>query len=225
MTIAFFDFDRTIISKNSASMWVKAELRDGYISPWQALLAGGWLFKYHLGFAKLDDAMRKAVTALEGRLESEMRERSRNFFHSELRDLVRPGAEMALRHHRNQGDQLVLLTASSVYVAEVAAEMLGLDGYICTRFQVDNEGRYTGAVQEPLCFGMGKVHLAIEYAKQKGMNLGDCVFYTDSNSDLPLLEVIGHPVAVNPDPRLRKTAHSRGWEIVDWGSPAETTQV
>lgn len=225
MPIAFFDLDRTIIARNSASLWLKGELREGFISPFQALIAGTWLLKYHMGFAKLDDALRKAVSSLEGRSEADMRNRSREFFDRELRGLIRPGAEIALRHHRNQGDSLVLLTSTSVYIAEAASEMLDLDAHIATRFEVGDDGRYTGAVQEPLCFGMGKVHLAIEYAKRRGVSLGDCVFYTDSNSDLPMLEVVGHPVAVNPDPRLRSTARARGWEVVDWGQPPETTQV
>lgn len=217
MAIAFFDLDRTLIAKNSASLWVKSELRDGEISTWQAVRAGTWLLRYRLGFANMEHAVRKAITGLEGKEEAPVKARAFAFYDREIHQLYRPGAHAVLRKHRKSGDQLVLLTSSSAYMSEKVCAALELDAVLCTRFEVDEEGRYTGRPVEPLCYGQGKVAHAQAYADGHGVNLQDCAFYTDSTADLPLMEVVGLPVAVNPDPLLLKTARSRGWEVVDWG--------
>ncbi|MEO1336693.1 MAG: haloacid dehalogenase-like hydrolase, partial [Myxococcota bacterium] len=72
----------------------------------------------------------------------------------------------------------------------------------------------------PMCFGRGKLELGRAYLESHDERLNDATFYTDSMSDLPMMEAVGHPVAVNPDPRLRRTAKDRGWPIVDWGRPS-----
>lgn len=217
MAIAFFDLDRTLITKNSASLWVKAELREGEISTWQALRAGTWLLRYRMGFANMEDAVRRAISALEGKEEAPIKARTFAFYDREIHNLYRPGAHAVLRQHRQAGDQLVLLTSSSSYMSEKVREALKLDAVLCTGFEVDDAGLYTGKPVEPLCFGRGKVDHALAYANKYGIDLQDCAFYTDSTADLPMLEVVGQPVAVNPDPRLLKEAKSRGWEVVDWG--------
>ena len=217
MGIAFFDLDRTLISKNSASLWVKAELREGQISTWEAVRAGSWLLRYRLGFANMEDAVRRAISSLEGKEESLIRSRTFAFYDREIQDLYRPGAHAVLRQHREAGDQLVLLTSSSSYMSEKVSENLGLDAYLCTRFEVNEKGFYTGRPQEPLCFGIGKVHHAKDYAEKHGIQLEDCSFYTDSTADVALLHKVGHPVAVHPDPRLLREAKNHGWEVVDWG--------
>ena len=99
------------------------------------------------------------------------------------------------------------------------AQDLGLDAILCNRFEVDDAGRYTGRPLGPLCYGDGKLSHAEGYAKAQGAALSDCAFYTDSFADIPVMRVVGRPVAVNPDMRLRREAVSRGWEIVDWGVP------
>ena len=103
-------------------------------------------------------------------------------------------------------------------MSEMVCNDLGLDDYVCNRLEVDGDGRYTGRAIEPLCFGPGKVQLAARYAERFGLSLGDATFYSDSLSDLPMLEAVGRPVVVHPDPRLRRLATQRGWELVDWGS-------
>ena len=93
------------------------------------------------------------------------------------------------------------------------AAYLGFPGqYLCTFLQSE-DGRLTGAIEPPACYGTGKVVWARRFAAEHGVDLGASYFYTDSISDLPLLEQVGHPVAVNPDPRLRRLATRRGWPI------------
>ena len=115
------------------------------------------------------------------------------------------------------GEPAVLLTSSSNYLGQLAVDALGLDGMLCNRFVVA-DGLYTGALVEPLCYGPGKVDHARRFATERGVELGACAFYTDSWSDLPVLDVVGRPVPVHPDPRLRREATRRGWDIADWGT-------
>lgn len=218
MSIAFFDLDRTLISRNSGSMWVRAELRAGYVTWLQALEAAMWIARYHFGSGDIGAAIKKAVRTMEGESETEIRDRSRAFYDSEVRTLYRPGARDAVEDHRRRGDRLVLLTTSSNYLSEPVTEDLALDDFLCNRFVIDDAGRFTGAVHEPLCYGAGKVDHAKRYADSCGERLEDASFYSDSSSDIPMLEAVGTPVVVSPDPNLRRAALQRNWPIVDWGN-------
>ncbi|MCP4809369.1 MAG: HAD-IB family hydrolase [Proteobacteria bacterium] len=218
MAIAFFDLDLTLLSRNSGSMWVRSELRDGFISPWMALRAASWILRYQLGMAEMEYALLEAVKTLEGDDEATVRDRTHRFYDREVAHLYRPGGLAALERHRRAGDRLVLLTSSSNYMSEKAQEQLGLDDILCNRFQV-RDGVFTGLPEGDLCFGQGKLAHASRLAAAAGADLGDCHFYTDSTSDLSVLDVVGHPVVIHPDPRLRRIASARGWRREDWGEP------
>ena len=215
--VAFFDLDKTLISRNSATLWIRFELAAGRVSRWQALHALTYVVRYSLGSVDMEGAIRRSVASIAGQPEAELRERALRFYDALVRPLYRPGAAAAIAAHRAAGDHLVLLTSSSNYVSELVCRDLGLDDYLCNRFEVDANGCYTGRPIEPLCFGSGKVELAARHAERSQLSLADAVFYTDSISDLPMLEAVGRPVAVHPDPRLRRAAKQRGWEIVEWG--------
>jgi HAD superfamily hydrolase (TIGR01490 family) len=214
--VAFFDLDKTLISRNSASLWIRFELAAGRVTRWQAMQALAYLVRYSLGAADMSDAIRRSVTAIAGQPEAELRERARIFYDQFILGLYRPGARAAIGAHRAAGDRLVLLTSSSNYMSEMVCRDLGLDDYVCNHLEVDADGRYTGRAIEPLCFGAGKVQLAARYVERLNLSLADSTFYSDSLSDLPMLEAVGRPVAVHPDPRLRRLAKQRGWELVDW---------
>jgi HAD superfamily hydrolase (TIGR01490 family) len=220
VAIAFFDFDRTLLSVNSGALWIRRELAMGHITRRQAVRAAMWILRYHLGLATMEDAVRRAIGELAGHSERELRERTRDFYQEALRELYRPGGLRALAEHRAVGDRVVLLTATSNYLSELVSAQLSLDGILCNRFEIDASGVHTGRSLGTLCFGVGKRTLAEEYARAYGFPLSSCTFYTDSYSDLPVLEAVGRPVAVHPDRRLRRLARRRGWEIADWGAPA-----
>lgn len=217
--------DHTLFSMNSAALWLRREVAAGHVSRWQALQAAVWLAGYAVGVTTLDGAVRKAVFTLAGMSADPVRRRMEAFFHEHLRAAYRPGALAAVADHRRMGDQLVLLTASSSYIAEHVARDLGFDACLCNELEVDESGRHTGRTVGELCFGSGKLCHARAYAELAGVRLEDCAFYTDAYSDLPVLEAIGTPVAVNPDQRLRREALRRGWKIVDWGVPAIGPQL
>ncbi|WP_414639375.1 HAD family hydrolase [Archangium sp.] len=219
MAIAFFDLDKTLLAVNSGSLWVRRELALGHITRMQALWASMWLARYHMGFVSMRDALLQAISHLQGTGEQHVRERTVRFYEELVRSQFRPGALRALEEHRSAGDKLVLLTSSSGYMSELVARDLGLDAVLCNRFEVDAAGIYTGRPLGEVCFGEGKRFYAQSYAAQAGVPLSACAFYTDSYSDLPVMEVVGRPVAVHPDRRLRREALRRGWPVVDWGAP------
>lgn len=217
MSIAFFDLDKTLLSVNSGSLWIRRELELGHISRLQALHASWWLARYHLGFVSMQDALVRAISFLEGTVEAHLRERTIAFYEERVRSRFRPGALRALEEHRKQGDRLVLLTSSTGHLSELVARDLGLDAVLCNRFEVDDAGLHTGRPLGEVCFGIGKRFYAQRYADEAGVPLSACAFYTDSYSDLPVMEVVGRPVAVHPDRRLRREALRRGWPVVSWG--------
>lgn len=219
MAIAFFDFDRTLIAANSASLWIRRELRLGHLHPLTAVWAASWMARYYLGFSSLETAIERAIAALAGEKESEVRARSVEFYEHFLKHLYRPGAIEAVERHRAEGDALVLLTSSSLYLAELVQRDLRFDAVLCNRFEVDEAGVFAGRPVGVVCFGCGKLEYAQRYADEAGERLSEATFYTDSVTDSPVLEAVGRAVAVNPDARLRRLARRRGWPVVDWGKP------
>ncbi len=225
MALAFFDLDRTILSVNSGSLWIRRELALGRISPRQALQAAAWLARYHLGLADAEVMVELAISQIAGTQADALVRRTRDFYELVVRDAVRPGALEALQRHRAAGEACVMLTSSSAYLAELVAPALGIDSVLANRFEVDAAGRHTGRSDGRVCFGAGKLVHAQAEADRQGVALRDCAFYTDSFSDLSVLDAVGRPVAVNPDPRLKRIAARRGWPVVDWGVPGPTRRA
>lgn len=217
MRIAFFDLDRTILSVNSASLWVQREVREKHISRWQAAQGALWLGAYHLGIANMEAAIERAILSIAGRHERELRQRTEAFWREEVSHTIRPGAHTAIDEHRRRGDAIYLLTSSSHLLSELVCQALELDGYLANRLQTHN-GRYTGKTDGGLCYGVGKVQHAEQLVEQLGTSLSSSVFYTDSMTDLPMLRAVGEPRVVHPDPRLGRFAKRMGWPILNWES-------
>jgi len=215
VSVAFFDLDLTLISVNSASLWIRREVRLGHLSRWQAARGAWWIGLYQLGIANMEDAIRQAVQTLAGEVEADLERRTNEFWDQEVVDTIRPGARSTVESHRKRGDHLVLLTSSSNYLGGAAARDMNLDDVLSNRFAV-RDGVLTGDVIDPVCYGTGKLVEAKEYLRKTDQSLAEATFYTDSYSDLPLLEKVGTPVAVHPDPRLARAARRRGWAVVDW---------
>lgn len=218
MALAFFDLDRTLISVNSGRLWFDRERELGHLSRWQALRAAAWIGFYHFGFTRLDDVLKEAIAALEGDEESEIRNRSEAFYAAYVHRTYRPGGREAVTRHLAAGDTVALLTSSSNFLCAPVQAELAIPHALCNRFET-TEGKFTGRPFGAICYGDGKLVHAQEFAQTRGETLATAAFYTDSIADLPAMLAVGRPVAVNPDPRLRRYAAKRGWEIVDWGEP------
>jgi len=212
---AFFDLDRTLLLVNSGRLWLESERRHGRIGVWQMIQATFYLIGYKFNAVDMERVMVKALSTVRGVEEEEVRRRTHEWYQAEVAQTVAPGARPALESHRAQGHPLVLLTASSLYESEIASRQLELDAYLATRYEVV-DGHFTGDVVRPLCYGPGKVVHAERWAVDNDVDLDRSYFYTDSITDLAMLERVGEPRIVQPDPRLRRLARKRGWEILDW---------
>lgn len=212
---AFFDLDGTLLTTNSANLWVRRERRLGRLRTRQFARAALMLAGYRLGILDMEAALRAALSTLRDVEEADIRQQTREWWRDEVRPFFAPGARKVLAEHRARGEALVLLTSSSPYASEMARADFGLDAVLCQHYEV-RDGRFTGEPLRPICYGSGKVEVAETWARESGIDLAASSFYTDSSTDLPMLERVGHPFAVHPDPRLRLAARSRGWTILDW---------
>lgn len=215
VAIAFFDLDRTLIDVNSATLWIKSEFRAGNISHRNALRAAVWIGLYGLGVTRIERAIERAVHSLAGAQEAVFRARTAAFWNEQVRHHVRPGARRRIQEHAERGHGLYLLTSSSTYISELASHEFRLDGYLANHFESEN-GAFTGRPRYPLCYGEGKVQHAAKLVGDLRTDLSECFFYTDSYSDLPMLQAVGHPIAVHPDPRLERYARQQQWDIEYW---------
>jgi HAD superfamily hydrolase (TIGR01490 family) len=173
------------------------------------------MLKYHLSLIDLDAVAAMMALQMRGRSEQAFAERCRRWVEDDILPLLLPSALRKIERHRQEGHLLAILSSSPTYVTRPIAETLGLDEVLSTQFEVES-GTFTGRLVGPACFGKGKVHWAEDLVARKPIDLGSSWFYTDSYSDLPMLERVGHGVVVNPDPRLRRAAKRRGWPVENW---------
>jgi HAD superfamily hydrolase (TIGR01490 family) len=212
---AFFDVDRTLVACNTGGLFLRDLRRRGEISFLRALRAMGWMLKYHLSLIDLDAVAARLAAQMRGQSEEQFAERCRRWVEDDVLPLLLPSALRKIERHRSEGHLLAILSSSPTYVTRPIAEMLGLDEVLSTQFEVE-AGQFTGKLLGPACFGKGKVHWAEDLVTRKAIDLGSSWFYTDSYSDLPMLERVGNRVVVNPDPRLKRTAKRRGWPVENW---------
>ncbi|MCD6497553.1 MAG: HAD family hydrolase [Deltaproteobacteria bacterium] len=214
-TAAFFDLDGTLLDGNSGWLWMTSEWRQRRITAKQMFDGTVYVIAYKLGMLDMEQAMAKALETIRGNREESLRTRTHAWFHEQVAHRFSPPGLDAVEWHRAQGHKLVLLTSASLYESEAVASLLKLDHYLCTRYEL-KDGRFTGHYVLPQCFGAGKVVWARAYAQKNDIDLAQSYFYSDSITDLPMLETVGHPMVVNPDLRLRLLGHRRHWPIHSW---------
>ena len=218
---AFFDLDGTLTLENTGRLWFRRERAEGRLALGQAMEAAFWMGLYGVGLMRADTALSRAVATIKGVDEAALGARIARFYEEEVVSVYAPGGLDVVRDLQQREVPVVLLTAASTYLAGCVKEDLGLTDALALEFAVDAEGRFTGSLVEPVCYGAGKVAHAERWAEANGVDLADCTFYTDSITDLPMLERVGTAIAVHPDARLTRVARKRGWEILDWGGGVE----
>lgn len=219
-SVAFFDLDRTLIPFNSGMRYARWEHRAGRLSTLRLVRSGVWMALYHLSLVDMTRAYEKAVGLYKGVAATELDGRTREWFEAEIAATLLPQAKNAIAEHKAAGRPVVLLSSTSGYMARVVSERWGFDAWLANDFPCDGDGRLTGRVTEPICYGAGKVAHALRWAELNGADLKTSWFYSDSRSDLPMLEAVGLPQVVNPDPRLAYVAKRRGWPVHLWAVKA-----
>jgi HAD superfamily hydrolase (TIGR01490 family) len=223
---AFFDLDKTLIEGSSAIHFGRAAYRQGLMTRTQ-LARDLWAniqFRLKGSTDAGSEALRQRI------LDSIAGQR--------VRDLERLGHEVlagvlprvypeVLREayeHQDSGRRVYIVTAASQEMAELMAHVLFFDGGIGTRSEV-NDGVYTGRPDGPFTYREGKAEAIRERAAEEGIDLAASYAYSDSESDLPMLRVVGHPVAVNPDSELERIARSEGWRIMRFDKLARRVRI
>lgn len=215
-TAAFFDLDRTLVSFNSGLSYARYEREHGRTTYRIVAKVVGALVLYHLSLIDMERTFANMLGHFHGMPLDELDQRTREWFARDMAPRLLPGAARRLRWHRERGHPCVLLSNSSCLAAACAAEAWQLDDWIANHFELDDEQRLAGSFVSPICYGAGKIHHAEQWAAEHGADLDRSYFYSDSYSDVPMLERVGFPRVVHPDPRLFWYARRRGWRIEDW---------
>lgn len=215
MSLTLFDLDRTLVREDTAGLFIRYEYEAGLTSAWRVARVMWWRGLYTLG---LIDAARIAQHVLgwyRGRTEDELRFHTARLFEQSVRPLISEEARRTVKAHQDSGDRVIIVTASTSFIAEIVAQDLGIAEFVCTELEV-RDGKLTGRLNAPLCYGAGKIDRLRDFLGADRDQLESATFYTDSITDLPLLEATGNPIVVNPDPPLLAVASTRGWPILRW---------
>ncbi len=219
-TAAFFDLDKTVIAKSSTLAFSKPFFNQGLLNRRAVLKSSYAQFLFMMSGADRDqmDRMRSYVTSMCTGWDVEQ---VKSIVAETLHDIVDPlvFAEAAdlIADHRLCGRDVVIVSASGEEVVAPIARALGATHAMATRMIVE-DGKYTGDIAF-YCFGEGKAQAIRELAAREGYPLEHCYAYSDSSTDLPMLQAVGHPAVVNPDRALRKEATTRGWPVLSFSRP------
>ncbi len=221
MEAAFFDLDKTIISRSSSLALSRPMYRAGMVSR-SALVRGAYAQLVYL----LVGADEKKMERLKEGMLSLTRGWDRSQVEALVRDTIIDVIDPYVYQealdlmvlHRSEGRRVYIVSSSPEEVVRPLAAHFGVYGVIATRAQVDAEGRYTGEL-EFYCAGDAKADALRQIAERAGIDLANSYAYSDSIADLPMLKAVGNPVAVNPDRDLRKEAEANGWQIRDFRKP------
>ncbi|CAM3505466.1 HAD family hydrolase [Stackebrandtia soli] len=217
---AFFDLDKTVIAKSSALAFGRPLYHGGLMGRREVLKAAYTQLAYLIAGAD-DDQMARTRDYLAQLCRGWEVEQVSQIVAETLGELIDPyiyaEAVDLIAEHRDAGRDVVLVSASGDEMVRPIGALLGIEDVIATRMVIE-DGRYTGEVAF-FAAGPAKSEAITELAAERGYDLADCYAYSDSVSDLPMLETVGHPTAVNPDRALRKTATEREWPIMEFRHP------
>jgi HAD superfamily hydrolase (TIGR01490 family) len=209
---AFFDMDKTLIAENSGSLYMQYRYQRGEIGGVDLLKGIGAYLQYKVGILDIRNWTKQMMLQFRGQEEAELEEEAGAWFAEMVAPTVYPEAVEAVRKHEAEGHVVAIVSGASRFVVQPLARMLGIDHMLYTRLEVEH-GVFTGRVIEPICFEEGKIYWLQQFIEEHGIDLAKSWFYTDSITDLPLLDLVGHPVAANPDPLLYRTAVKRRWPV------------
>ena len=218
---AFFDLDKTIIAKSSTLAFSRPLFKAGLLNR-TSLAKAGIAQTYYQMFGADHDQLE--------RIRGELSELTKGWDKKEIEALVAETVDEVVSplvfeealalidEHQRAGRRVVVISSSPVEIVKPLCAFLGIDDVIGTRPEIDEAGKYTGKI-DFYAYGPGKAVAMKEIAEQENISLADSFAYSDSATDLPMLEAVGHPVAVNPDRELREIAHQRDWQVLEFRRP------
>ncbi len=224
MALALFDLDNTLLDGDSDYLWGRFLVEQGVVDAEYYERENQRFYQdYHNGCLDIHAFLRFALEPLTRHDPITLETLHHRYMAEKVLPIVPLASRQLLARHRAAGDILLIITATNRFVTAPIAAALGVDHLLATDPQQHPDGRYTGEVLGIPCFREGKVTRLQQWLATHQQTLRDSWFYSDSHNDLPLLEAVANPVAVNPDPLLAATAQQRGWPIISLRTHDETS--
>ncbi len=209
---AFFDMDKTLIAENSGTLMMKHRYERGEIGNLDLLKGIAVYLQYKLGVLDIRSWAQSVLAEYRGKSEADIEKQSREWFDARVEPALYPEAEALVREHDAAGHVVAIVSGATKFVVRPLAARLGIRHMLYTRLEVE-DGCFTGRVIDPICFEEGKIYWLQQLIEEEGIDLAKSYFYTDSITDRPLMDLVAHPIAVNPDPMLYREAVRRNWPV------------
>ncbi|MEO1434688.1 MAG: HAD-IB family hydrolase, partial [Bacteroidota bacterium] len=210
---AFFDLDRTLINGFSAKEFFQTRLLSGKMSAKEIIAQFAGVLVYATGNGNFAGLAAIGAKGVQGTDEKVFIQLGEEVYHKHLAKAIYPESRELVEAHVAKGHTVAIVSAATPYQVDPIAADLGIEHVMCTRMEVQN-GKFTGKILEPACWGGGKAIAGRQLAAQHQLDLNKSYFYTDSASDLPLLDIVGHPRPINPDTNLSAIAFENDWPIL-----------
>ena len=209
---AFFDLDRTLINDFSAKQFLKSRLLSGKSTVKELLSQFATVLVYAAGNRDFEMLTKISALGVKGIKEKQFIDLGEEVYQEHLANTIYPEAITLIASHVKRGHQVVIISAATRYQITPIANELGIKDIFCTEMEV-RKGRFTGVISE-MCWQEGKARAGRKFAKSNNIDLSKSFFYTDSIDDYPLLEIVGKPIATNPDTKLSQLAFENDWKIL-----------
>lgn len=214
MSLAIFDLDNTLIDGDSDYEWGQFLVENHIVDGKEYERENAHYFeRYQAGTLDIMAFLAFTLKPLAQHDREQLNKWHALFMQRKILPMIGDKARALVEKHRQAGDTLVIITATNRFITAPIAREFGIDHLIATDPEIKN-GRYTGKVTGTPCFKEGKVERLREWLEANQHNLNDSWFYSDSHNDLPLLNLVAHPVTVNPDPQLKAEAERLHWPTV-----------
>ena len=214
MTLAIFDLDNTLIDGDSDHLWGQFVCEEGLVEHEGFAQQNERFYRdYQAGTLDIDAYLRFALAPLRGQSQETLTDWHQRFMGSKIEPIMLPRAADLIARHRNQGHHLLIITATNAFVTRPIATALGIEDLLACEAEII-DGLYTGEPQGIPSYHAGKVTRLNAWLEGRSISREGAYFYSDSHNDLPLLEKVDNPVAVDPDDTLHARASEAGWPII-----------
>ncbi len=221
MSLAIFDLDNTLLSGDSDYLWGQYLAEIGAVDDHHYEAENLRFYEqYKAGDLDIYEFLRFSLRPLADNEPQELRRWRSQFIATKIEPIVRPAALQLLQQHRDKGDEPLIITATNGFLTQPIADLFGVPHVLAT-VPEQRQGRFTGEVAGTPCFREGKITRLHQWLEEYPHDLEGSWFYSDSHNDIPLLELVTHAVAVDPDDALNIHARERGWPIISLGNGSQ----
>ncbi len=212
--LAIFDLDNTLLAGDSDALWGEFIAQHGHVNRSEYKRENQRFYDaYKAGTLDIHEFLRFSLKPLSQLSMAQLAHLHQQFMQQSILPLISPQARQLVQRHREQDHELLIITATNRFITAPIAKEFGIDNLLATEPEIINN-QYTGQVKGVPCFQKGKVTRLNEWLQQAGHHLQNSWFYSDSHNDIPLLEQVSYPVAVDPDEKLSQYATQHGWKIM-----------